>query len=81
MFEIEHTMSVNELHDWSEYLSLEPSNSIEIQIALLTTVVANMMGGKRTLDDFLITNYKVKVNKSNFASEDAVKSIFSFISK
>ena len=74
-------MSINELNSWSEYLSLEPSNSIEIQLALLTTVVANMMGGKKSVDDFLITNYKPQVEKALFMDESDVKNMFSLISK
>jgi hypothetical protein len=74
-------MSINELNSWSEYLSLEPSNSIEIQLALLTTVVANMMGGKKSVDDFLITNYKPQVDKPQFMDESDVKNMFSLISK
>lgn len=68
-------MSMSELHSWVEYLSKEPTNSIEIQLALLTTVVANMMGGKKKLDDFLITAYKPEKD-SVFVPEEQVVSIF-----
>lgn len=78
--EIECTMSINELEGWAEFLSREPNNSVEIQLALLTTVVANMMGGKKKIDDFLITEYKPP-KENIFAEESQVKSIFSFISK
>ena len=74
-------MSINELREWADYLTLEPSNASEIQLALLTTVVANMMGGKKSVDDFLITNYKPQVEKSLFMDENDVKNIFSLISK
>jgi len=74
-------MSINELNSWAEYLSMEPSNSIEIQLALLTTIVANMMGGKKSVDDFIITSYRPKVDKPIFMDEADVKNIFSLISK
>lgn len=61
--EIENTMSVSELKKWAVYLSQEHSNSIEIQLALLTTVVANAMGGKAKIEDFLVTQYKVETKK------------------
>lgn len=81
VFEIETTMSNRELGEWAEYLHLEPSNSVEIQLALLTTVASNIMGGKKGIDDFLITNYKPHIEKQLFASEDDVKNLFSLISK
>lgn len=66
-------MSIVELRGWAEYLSMEPTNSTEIQLALLTSVVANMMGGKSKIDDFLITSYKPKSDEEViFASEDDV---------
>lgn len=82
VFEIENTMSINELREWAEYLSQEPVNSTEIQLALLTSVAANMMGGKSKIDDFLITSYKPpKDDAPQFASEADVKNMFSIISK
>lgn len=58
--ELEHTMTKSELKKWAIYMSKEPSNSIELQLALLTTVAANAMGGKSKLNDFYITEYKIE---------------------
>lgn len=77
VFELENTMSINELREWSEYLSKEPVNSIEIQLSLLTTVVTNMMGEKKNIEDFLITQYKPRKNINvEYATEDAVMAAF-----
>lgn len=66
-------MSIVELREWSTYLQFEPVNSTEIQLALLTSVCANMLGGKSKIDDFLITTYKPpKDDEAIFASEDEV---------
>lgn len=79
VFELENTMSMSELREWAEFLSKEPVNSVEVQLALLTTIVANMMGGKKKIDDFLITSYKE--DKPMYASEESVSAIFASISK
>lgn len=66
-------MSIVELRGWSEYLSMEPTNSVEIQLALLTSVVGNLMGGKTKIDDFLITSYRPPRDDTlQFASEEEV---------
>lgn len=62
--ELTTTMSVGELHGWSKYLSLEPSNSIEIQSALIAQVANNAMGGKAKLKDMLITTAESRKEKT-----------------
>ncbi|NOQ31787.1 MAG: hypothetical protein GQ570_11755 [Helicobacteraceae bacterium] len=52
-------MSVSELNSWSMYFRVEPSNSVEIQIAYLTYMAGAFLGNKgKTLEDYLITVYK-----------------------
>lgn len=75
-------MSVNEINEWAEYLSKEPSNSTEIQLALLSHIVASFAGNKKSsLENMLITNYKIEVEKPLFTPEKEVIGIFSMISK
>lgn len=70
-------MSTSELRGWAQYLSMEPVNSTEVQLALLTTVVANILGGKSSIEDFLITSYKPpKSEELVFADEDAIANAF-----
>lgn len=73
-------MSISELREWAMYLQQEPTNSTEIQLALLTSVAANMMGGKSKIDDFLITSYRPpKDDTPQFASEEEVtKALMAF---
>lgn len=73
-------MSISELREWTIYLQQEPTNSVEIQLSLLTSVVANMMGSKSKIDDFLITSYRPpKDNTTHFASEEEVaKALMAF---
>ena len=57
-------MTASELHGWAKYLSLEPSNSVEIQTALVAQVANNAMGGKASLQDMLITSHAAKKEKT-----------------
>jgi hypothetical protein len=75
-------MSYTELLGWQRYFREEPSNSIEIQLALLAQMVSSFGKGKHKLQDFLITQYVEKKNTTQeFASEDDVKAIFSLMAK
>lgn len=75
-------MSYTELLGWQRYFQEEPSNSIEIQLALLAQMVSSFGGGKHKIEDFLVTQYKEKVKaKDSFASEDDVKAMFSLLAK
>lgn|GEM_PF-4032978 len=81
MFEIKHCMSQKELIGWSKYLALEPFNSTEIQLALLSQMVSSFGGGKSKLQDFLITQYKGKPSTTpEFASEESILQAFSLLS-
>lgn len=79
--EIEHTMSHREFLEWDKYLSQEPHNSIEIQLALLTTVLANVNGNKSSISDFLITQQNNQDEKPTFEPEINVLAAFAAISK
>lgn len=80
MLEIKNQMTSAELHGWSQYLSLEPDNSSEIQMALVAQVANNAMGGKASLKDMLITRHsKPKTVEDEMASrpdDNAVKLAF-----
>ena len=80
LYELEATMTKSELKKWAIYMSKEPSNSVELQLALLTTVASNMMGGKHKLDDFYITQYKIDTPSQAEAkpmAANAIRSKFS----
>ena len=51
---MEAQMSEEEFHKWLVYNKFEPLNSLEIQLALLTTVVSSALGGKATVKDFMV---------------------------
>lgn len=75
-------MSYTELVGWQRYFQEEPSNSIEIQLALLAQMVSSFGGGKHKIQDFLITQYVEKKKPTQeFASEDDVKAMFSLLAK
>jgi hypothetical protein len=59
VFELKHLLTPSELRGWIKYLALEPYNSVEIQLALVSTVANNAMGGKAKLEDMLITQRNI----------------------
>lgn len=81
VFEIEHTMSYRELLEWDKYFAQEPHNSTDVQLALLTTVLANVNGNKKSISDFLITQYATQEEKPLFEPEENVFAAFAALSK
>lgn len=75
-------MSASEYYGWSQYLSVEPTNSVEIQSALVAQVANNAMGGKAKLADMLITSHQSNKENTtddtiaNRPSDDAIKKAF-----
>lgn len=53
-------MSAHEFRGWLEYSREEPLESTEIQLAMLTTMVNNGLGGKGQLKSFLPGNRGAK---------------------
>ena len=49
------TLTQNEYHKWLRYLQYKQPEVQEIQMAVLTTVASNAMGGKSKVDDFLLS--------------------------
>lgn len=74
-------MSRKEAIGWSKYLSLEPHNSTEIQLAFLTQIVMSYMGQKTTVKEMLITqhNFEKQGDKTSYASEDEIAKVFSLL--
>ena len=73
-------MSMNEINGWSKYLAQEPSNSIEIQLALISQQIAAFGGAKNTkLKDFLITQVQPDKFKKEPVSKNQILSVFGSI--
>lgn len=69
---------MQELNSWVKYLAVEPFNSTEIQLALNTQAQVNSVGGKSSVDDLLITQYRHdKHTKKKSPSNAAIRAAFS----
>ena len=71
-------MSANELKGWIKYLSVEPPNSIEIQLALISQQISSALGSKKqyALKDFLITQYAGKPEPKTPPTKHQILSVF-----
>lgn len=71
-------MSVKEINGWIKYLAVEPSNSIEIQLALISQQISSALGSKKqyALKDFLITQYAGKPKLKTPPTKHQILSVF-----
>lgn len=71
-------MSVREINGWIKYLAVEPSNSIEIQLALISQQISSALGSKKqyALKDFLITQYAGKPKPKTPPTKHQILSVF-----
>ena len=59
-----NTLSTQEYAGWVSYLSTsKPADAQEIQMAMLLTMVSGYMGGKNTLEDFIVSGKKARKSK------------------
>jgi len=65
--QLENSMSYSEFLNWMAYYSEFPTmESInESQMAVLTMIVANIMGGKTKVEDFLLSGKDRRKTKSS----------------
>jgi hypothetical protein len=57
---LENNMTAQEFEEWKVYMAHEPYNPLELQLASLLTMMSNYLGGKRKVDDFMVSS---KINK------------------
>ena len=71
-------MSVREINGWIKYLAVEPFNSVEIQLALISQQISSGLGSKKqhTLKDFLITQYAGKPKPKTPPTKHQILSVF-----
>ncbi len=56
-------LTPNDYYKWVAYLSHKKPEVTEIQLAVLSTLVSNGLGGKAKVDDFLISIEKKQKEK------------------
>lgn len=78
VFLMRQTLPRSEYTGWLSYLSNRQPDETEVQLAVLSTLVSNGLGGKAKVDDFIINKPpKQVITKSvNVMSEDAVRGTF-----
>ena len=77
VFVMKATMPRSEYVGWLSYLRYEDPDVTEMQLATLTMVVSNALGGKAKVKDFLVRkpdNNSVSDGKE--MSMDAIKGVF-----
>lgn len=74
-------MTTREFIGWQLYFKNKGPDIQEIQLAVLSTIVSNGLGGKRKVGDFLITNEREKHIPKNQKgmSETSVRAAFAGI--
>ncbi len=70
-------LTPNEYYKWVSYLSHKKPEVTEIQLAVLSTLVSNGLGGKAAVKDFLISDSGPKIQNTGGMSNDQVKAAFS----
>lgn len=73
--QLENNISQSELEEWQEYYTIEPfsEDRNEIQMAVLTGMIANYMGSKSTIESFFITGKKQKKAIDSFSADEINK--------
>ena len=75
VFQLEHTMSVRELINWSTYFKDEAPSINEMQMAVLSNMVSSYMGNKKSkYENYLIR--KPHQKEAKVISNNAIISIF-----
>jgi len=70
-------MTAEEYEQWKVYLSYEPPNTNEIQLAVLIAAVTSFMGGKKKASDFIISSVpKAKSTVTGEELNNLIKGMF-----
>lgn len=72
-------MPMSEYRGWISYLQEDEPDIPEIQLAVLSTLVSNGLGGKSKVSDFIIRKTKPEINK-NGLDINQVRSAFGLLS-
>lgn len=67
-------VSKQEFNGWIKYFKQKPADVTEIQLAILSTIVNNALGGKATVKDFIMSGDATK--KKTTIDPDEVSSLF-----
>lgn len=76
-------MTYSELQEWQEYTQHNPfpSETQELQMAVLSFLISTANGGKSKVEDFVISNKQKQKKQSNNAQlENQIKSLFGSMS-
>lgn len=71
---LRQTMPQDEYYGWMTYLKNKPPDIMEQQIAVLSTLVSNGLGGKAKVTDFLLS--KVTEQKPKQITADTLRGAF-----
>lgn len=72
VFEVENTLTKDEVLGWLSYFKNKPADIQEIQMAMLITSVRNALGGKTKVDEFILTSKKQKQQQKAKEDEDTI---------
>lgn len=72
---------MDEYYKWMAYISYKKPDITEQQLAVLSTIVSNALGGKAKVEDFLVSKPKKETsNKVAPMDANAIATIFSAVS-
>ncbi len=78
--QLEHSMTYEELVNWSVYLSEESPDPQELQMSVLLSMISSYMGGKSKREDFLIRKEANTQTKKKPISNESILAMFQTLS-
>jgi len=78
--QLEHSMTYEELVNWSVYLSEESASPNELQFSILLHMLSNYLGGKQKREDFLIRKEANTQTKKKPISNESILAMFQTLS-
>ena len=83
VFMLRSVMPHSEYMAWLSYFRYDEPDVQEMQLAVLSTLVSNGLGGKAKVPDFLIRKPDTTPvsNNNNVMSADAVRAVFSSVAR
>lgn len=81
VFMLKTIMPMDEYNKWLIFLAEDEPDIPEMQLAVLSTLVSNALGGKAKVKDFLIRQPKTSESKKGVSDNDVRASLGMFVTK
>jgi hypothetical protein len=85
VFMLRSVLPNSEYHKWLAFMQYKEADTQEIQMAVLSSIVSNALGGKAKVKDFLINKPEERIEqrrlKTRGMSDSQVSAVFSGIAK